>query len=81
MFSTAELINPFESQTIAKMPDPCIVVIFGVTGDLAIKRLIPALYTLSLSGQLPSHFACVGFARREKTTEQFRKELYAAVDL
>ena len=69
-------LNPLEDKTIGRMPDPCIVVIFGITGDLAGKRLLPALYNLARDGQLPPHFACVGFARREKTTEQFRKEIY-----
>jgi glucose-6-phosphate 1-dehydrogenase len=59
-----------------KVLDPCIFVIFGVTGDLTGRKLIPALYNLSQEALLPSHFACVGFARRDKTNEQFRKECY-----
>lgn len=76
MTDQVAFFNPLEDKTIGKMADPCVLVIFGVTGDLAGKRLIPALYNLAREGQLPSHFACVGFARREKTTEQFRKEMY-----
>jgi glucose-6-phosphate 1-dehydrogenase len=72
--------NPLEDQTIIKMPDPCVLVIFGATGDLTARRLLPALYNLAHEGQLPSHFACVGFARREKTDEQFRDEMYNAVN-
>lgn len=71
--------NPFEDQTILKMPDPCVVVIFGATGDLTARRLLPALYNLAHEGQLPCHFACVGFARREKTDTQFRDEMFNAV--
>ncbi len=62
-----------------KVVDPCVVVIFGATGDLTSRKLFPALYNLARDGQLPSHFACVGFARREKTHEQFRGEMQKAV--
>ena len=55
--------------------DPCILVIFGATGDLTGRRLVPAIYNLGREGLLPPNFACVGFARREKTHEQFREEL------
>lgn len=55
--------------------DPCILVIFGATGDLTGRRLVPAIYNLGREGLLPPNFACVGFARREKTHEQFRDEL------
>lgn len=71
--------NPLEDQTIVKMPDPCVLVIFGATGDLTARRLLPALYNLAHEGRLPSHFACVGFARREKTDTQFRDEMYNAI--
>lgn len=57
-----------------KIADPCILVIFGATGDLTGRKLVPALYNLSREGQLPGHFCCVGFARRDKTNEQFREE-------
>ena len=72
--------NPLSDLTISKMPDPCVVVIFGATGDLTARRLLPALYNLAREGLLPSHFACVGFARREKTDEQFREEMLGAVN-
>ncbi len=55
--------------------DPCVLVIFGATGDLTGRRLVPAIYNLGREGQLPPNFACVGFARREKTHEEFRNEL------
>lgn len=59
--------------------DPCILVIFGATGDLTAKKLMPALYNLTREGQLPTNFACVGFARREKSHEDFRSEMKEAV--
>ena len=55
--------------------DPCIIVIFGATGDLTGRKLAPALYNLGKEGMLPPNFVCVGFARRDKTDAQFRTEL------
>ncbi len=55
--------------------DPCIVVIFGATGDLIGRRLAPALYNLGREGLLPPNFALVGFARKKKSHEEFRAEL------
>ncbi|CRX38117.1 Glucose-6-phosphate 1-dehydrogenase [Estrella lausannensis] len=60
--------------------DPCVVVIFGATGDLTSRKLLPALYNLSIMGLLPQHFACVGFARRPKPHEVFRQDMREAVD-
>jgi glucose-6-phosphate 1-dehydrogenase len=68
-----------EEKRSSKVVDPCILVIFGATGDLTARKLFPALYNLQREGQLPHHFACVGFARREKTDEDFRKEMHEAV--
>lgn len=68
--------NPLlENLRASKSVEPCILVIFGATGDLTGRKLLPALYNLALDGQLPAHFACVGFARREKSNEDFRKEM------
>lgn len=67
-----------EGHTLKKA-DPCVVVIFGATGDLTSKKLMPALYNLQKEGQLPANFSCVGFARREKSHEDFRKEMHDAV--
>lgn len=73
--------NPLEEEKASvKVVDPCIVVIFGATGDLTARKLLPALYNLAREGQLPNHFACVGFARREKKHEEFRHEMKEAVD-
>ncbi len=75
-----ESIHPFEEpgQT-SRTLDPCIVVIFGATGDLTARKLMPALYNLKREGQLPTNFACCGFARREKTNEVFRDEMKKAI--
>jgi glucose-6-phosphate 1-dehydrogenase len=62
-----------------KTASPCILVIFGATGDLTARKLIPAIYQLSKSGMLPANFACVGFARRPKTHDVFRQEMKEAI--
>src|SRR5947207_15105321 len=73
------LTNPLrEGLTTRAVPQPCTVVIFGASGDLTYRKLIPALYNLAADGDLPSALTVVGFARREKTDEQFRKELEEA---
>lgn len=73
-------MNPLEEPgSTQRVIDPCILVIFGATGDLTAKKLMPALYNLTRDGQLPSQFVCVGFARREKTHDQFREEMRQAV--
>ncbi len=61
------------------MPQPCSVVIFGASGDLTYRKLIPALYNIAADGDLPAAVSIVGFARREKTDEQFRQELEEAL--
>ncbi len=63
----------------SRVIDPCVLVIFGATGDLTARKLVPALYNLTREGQLPPQFACVGFARRPKTHESFRTECKDAV--
>ena len=60
--------------------EPCTIVIFGASGDLTARKLIPALYHLFAEKALPTPFRVVGFARREKTTESWRAELRAALD-
>lgn len=59
--------------------DPCILVIFGATGDLTARKLLPAIYNLGKEGLLPPQLVVVGFARRPKDHETFRKEMYQKV--
>lgn len=74
------LTNPLrEGLTDRSIPQPCTVVIFGATGDLTHRKLIPALYNLAADCDLPLSSAVVGFARREKTDAQFRDELRESV--
>jgi glucose-6-phosphate 1-dehydrogenase len=59
----------------ARRADPCVMVIFGVTGDLTKRKLIPALCNLIASKLLPDQFAVIGVANNDLTTESFRAEL------
>ncbi|MCP5542403.1 MAG: glucose-6-phosphate dehydrogenase [Akkermansiaceae bacterium] len=69
-------MNPFREDLAARsMAEPCTVVIFGATGDLTHRKLIPALYNLAVDGELPTGVKIVGFARREKSDEEFREGL------
>ena len=63
----------------ARAAEPCTVVIFGASGDLTQRKLVPALYNLRHDDLLPDGCALVGFARRPKTDEQFRDEMRAGV--
>jgi len=63
-----------------KAIEPCSIVIFGASGDLTARKLIPALYHLFKEKQIPAAFRVVGFARREKTDESWRAELRAALE-
>src|SRR6185503_18573335 len=54
---------------------PCIIVIFGASGDLTKRKLIPALYNLKHSKCLSDNFAVVGLARAEMNDDEFRRRL------
>lgn len=56
---------------LARIAGPCSLVIFGITGDLARKKLMPAVYDLANRGLLPPGFGLTGFARRDWTDEHF----------
>ncbi len=58
-----------------KPADPCSFVIFGASGDMAHRLLVPALYNLAVGGLLPDAFAILGVARGDKTEEEFRNSL------
>ena len=68
--------NPFREDLVSRArPEACSVVIFGATGDLTHRKLIPALYNLAIDGELPTGVKIIGFARREKADEVFREGL------
>jgi len=64
---------------IPRVAGPCVLVMFGVTGDLARKKLMPAIYDLANRGLLPPGFSFVGFARRDWEDEDFAQLTYEAV--
>ncbi|RJQ75815.1 glucose-6-phosphate dehydrogenase [Pseudonocardiaceae bacterium YIM PH 21723] len=75
-------VNPLRDPRDKRLPriaGPCGLVIFGVTGDLSRKKLMPAIYDLSNRGLLPPGFALVGFARRDWADEDFMKVVKDAV--
>jgi glucose-6-phosphate 1-dehydrogenase len=63
-----------------RAPEPVTVVIFGASGDLTQRKLVPALYNLHLERLLPSSFAVVGVARREMKDEEFREALRKGIE-
>jgi glucose-6-phosphate 1-dehydrogenase len=70
------MTNPFREDLVSRSrPEPCSVVIFGATGDLTHRKLVPALYNLAVDGELPSGVKIIGFARREKSDAEFRTGL------
>jgi len=72
--------NPLRAgMRLARTPEPCAVVVFGATGDLTARKLMPALYNLARERQLPSGFTVAGFARRDWSDEQFRAAMKDAV--
>ena len=74
--------NPLRDPQDRRLPriaGPCGLVIFGVTGDLSRKKLMPAVYDLANRGLLPPGFALVGFARRDWADEDFAQVVYESV--
>ncbi len=68
--------NPLRKDLVSRSrPEACTVVIFGATGDLTHRKLIPALYNLQIEGALPAGVKIIGFARRDKSNEVFREGL------
>jgi glucose-6-phosphate 1-dehydrogenase len=60
-------------------PDPVTIVIFGATGDLADRKLVPALYSLLQEEHLSPYFDIVGFARRDWSDDFFREKMFEGV--
>ncbi len=78
--STVE-INPLrEGLRLKHGPEPCVMVIFGATGDLTHRKLLPALYNLALEHPLPAGFSVVGFARRPYNDDVFRQQALDSVN-
>ena len=80
MAAATEQQNPLEEGlSLRRTPDPFALVIFGASGDLTHKKLMPALYALMLRRLLPSRFAVVGVARSEGDDDSFRADMEQAV--
>jgi glucose-6-phosphate 1-dehydrogenase len=62
-----------------RMAEPCALTIFGASGDLTQRKLIPALYALAFRGLLPSNFGIVGVARTPMSDDEFREKMKQAV--
>jgi glucose-6-phosphate 1-dehydrogenase len=72
--------NPFRAGLeTERTPSPCVFVIFGASGDLAKRKLFPALYNLAVSRLLAPGTSIVGFATSERSDEQFRQMMHDAV--
>src|SRR5437763_15911143 len=75
-----EVPNPLRPGLRAdSAPEPCAVVIFGGSGDLAHRKLVPALYNLAVGAHLPAAFGIVGVSKSEYTHEEFAGEMREAV--
>jgi glucose-6-phosphate 1-dehydrogenase len=72
--------NPLrEGLRLRRNPDPCALVVFGASGDLAHRKIFPALYSLALRGLLPERFGIVGVARTKQTTKQWIADIKRSV--
>lgn len=73
--------NPLRSGTrLERVLDPCLIVIFGATGDLAHRKILPAFYNLRRAGLLPLETSIVGYARRPYDDAAFATEMRSAVE-
>jgi glucose-6-phosphate 1-dehydrogenase len=80
MLETRTVVNPLrEGMRVARAPEPASIIIFGATGDLARRKLVPALYNLARDNYLPPVYNIVGFARKPRTEADIRAEYKKAV--
>ncbi len=77
--STAKAVEPAKKSSISPA-DPCTIVIFGASGDLSRRKLVPALYSLAAQDCLARRFAIIGFARTPMTDEAFQKSAVDSVN-
>ncbi|MFI0479890.1 glucose-6-phosphate dehydrogenase [Actinomadura sp. 9N215] len=79
LISPANPLRDPRDKRLPRVAGPCVLVLFGVTGDLSRKKLLPAIYDLANRGLLPPGFSLVGFARRDWEHEDFRQIAYESV--
>ena len=74
-------VNPLrQGLRLERVPDPCAFVLFGATGDLAHRKVMPAIYQLWRTNLLPAEFSLVAVARRPYTNEAFAAEVHASLE-
>ncbi len=74
-------MNPLrEGLSQERIPEPHVMIIFGASGDLTKRKLLPALYSLERERRLPANFAVMGIARSEYSEDDFRKEMHEGCD-
>jgi len=71
--------SPSAASLPSRAPDPCTMVLFGATGDLAARKIVPALYNLARGGELPRPFALVATSTSVGSAEAYRERLRQAV--
>jgi glucose-6-phosphate 1-dehydrogenase len=74
-----EALNPLRSSGVDRVIAPAAMVIFGVSGDLTSRKLMPALYDLAVGQPLPEGFSIVGVSHRDWSDEEFREKMREAV--
>lgn len=82
MTESSAWVNPLRNAKDKRLPriaGPSGMVIFGVTGDLAYKKLLPAIYDLAHRGLLPAGFTLVGYGRRDWNKQEFCDYVMGAV--
>src|SRR5919202_2649209 len=78
---TDTLENPLRAGVrLERSAEPCVVTIFGATGALTKRKLVPALYSLAQQRLLPAEFAILGFSRPEMSDEEFRARMREAFE-
>ncbi|WP_019877406.1 glucose-6-phosphate dehydrogenase [Sporichthya polymorpha] len=76
---TANPLRDPRDKRLPRIAGPCSLVVFGVTGDLARRKVMPAIYDLANRGLLPPGFSLVGYARRDWEDQDFSKVVHDAV--
>jgi glucose-6-phosphate 1-dehydrogenase len=79
MRQAREIETSCKGMSQPRPPDPCAIVIFGASGDLTRRELMPALFQLACKGLQPENYFIVGFARKPWTDESFRDEMRKAI--
>jgi len=74
-----QALNPLRSSQVDRVIAPAAMVIFGVSGDLTSRKLMPALYDLAVGQPLPEGFSIVGVSHRDWSDDEFREKMREAV--